>query len=284
MKNYEEITHDLLERRDRYVAEQKRKRKRVIGVVASLGCFCLAALMGVGVWLGGMPTALKNIPDNNSTIPDNLGKSDDTSPENHGGAQSEPPANSQEDNSSNPTVTAPPASQTTPNNPSNSDSDPDSDTSGGGNPGGNNPAAEFAYKTVGYKEAKKLFGYPIVECKDANFTNYSIGVVSQNGNICDYSSLIYSFTNGVSVTLFNQKIAVLYFGEFGEGEDSVKTVEYNGRTFLINENASADEKQYYHRIGYFPNQDKGICYIADVTDETIKQTEVLDLIISLEIK
>ncbi len=29
MKNYDEVTNDLLERRDRYVAGQKKKRKRI---------------------------------------------------------------------------------------------------------------------------------------------------------------------------------------------------------------------------------------------------------------
>ena len=30
MKSYDELTNDLLERRDRYVADQKKKRKRVM--------------------------------------------------------------------------------------------------------------------------------------------------------------------------------------------------------------------------------------------------------------
>ena len=43
MKSYDELTNDLLERRDRYVADQKKKRKRVMGVATSLCCFCLVA-------------------------------------------------------------------------------------------------------------------------------------------------------------------------------------------------------------------------------------------------
>lgn len=54
MKNYDELTTDLLERRDRYVTEQKMKRKRVMGVATSLCCFCLVALLGFGMWQGGM--------------------------------------------------------------------------------------------------------------------------------------------------------------------------------------------------------------------------------------
>ena len=54
MKNYDETTNDLLERRDRYVADQKKKRKKVMGVATSLCCFCLVALLGFGMWQGGM--------------------------------------------------------------------------------------------------------------------------------------------------------------------------------------------------------------------------------------
>lgn len=54
MKNYDEVTNDLLERRDRYVAEQKMKRMRVVGISASVCCACLVALLGVGMWQGGV--------------------------------------------------------------------------------------------------------------------------------------------------------------------------------------------------------------------------------------
>lgn len=54
MKNYDELTNDLLERRDRYVADQKKKRKSLMGVATSLCCLCLVALLGFGMWQGGM--------------------------------------------------------------------------------------------------------------------------------------------------------------------------------------------------------------------------------------
>lgn len=54
MKSYDEVTNNLLERRDHYVAEQKRKRNRIIKTSASLCCCCLVALMGIGVWQSGM--------------------------------------------------------------------------------------------------------------------------------------------------------------------------------------------------------------------------------------
>ncbi len=59
MKSYEEVTNNLLERRDQYVAEQNRKRKRMMGAATSLCCCCLVAFMGFGVWQNGM---LQNEP------------------------------------------------------------------------------------------------------------------------------------------------------------------------------------------------------------------------------
>lgn len=58
MKSYEEVTNNLLERRDQYVAEQNRKRKRMMGAATSLCCCCLVAFMGFGVWRSnnGTPT------------------------------------------------------------------------------------------------------------------------------------------------------------------------------------------------------------------------------------
>lgn len=54
MKNYEEITNGLLERRDRYMAEQKRKRKNAVAVLTSACCICLIALLSLGIWQGGL--------------------------------------------------------------------------------------------------------------------------------------------------------------------------------------------------------------------------------------
>lgn len=91
MKNYDETTNDLLERRDRYVADQKKKRKRVMGIATSLCCFCLVALLGFGMWQGGMfdakpPVTLDdsiNIGDKDYINPDELDNSQTTTPSNN---------------------------------------------------------------------------------------------------------------------------------------------------------------------------------------------------------
>ena len=54
MKKYDDLTARLLERRDRYMAEQKKKKQRILRVSASLGCFALVTLAGVGLMGSGV--------------------------------------------------------------------------------------------------------------------------------------------------------------------------------------------------------------------------------------
>ncbi len=54
MKNCDEMVNSLLERRDRYVAEQGRKRKVLVRTATPVCCACLVALLGFGMWQGGM--------------------------------------------------------------------------------------------------------------------------------------------------------------------------------------------------------------------------------------
>lgn len=54
MKNCEEMVHSLLTRRDQYAAAQRRKRAVITRTVIPVGCVCLAALVGVGLWKGGV--------------------------------------------------------------------------------------------------------------------------------------------------------------------------------------------------------------------------------------
>ena len=78
MKNYDELTNDLLERRNRYVTDQKRKRKTVISVATSLCCVCLVALLGIGVWQGGMLNSQSPISLDDSTV---IGEKDYINPD-----------------------------------------------------------------------------------------------------------------------------------------------------------------------------------------------------------
>ena len=69
MKNYDELTRDLLKRRDCYVAAQRQKR---ITAVTALGCVCFVALLGLGLWKSGVfratpPASIAGNPSVHST-------------------------------------------------------------------------------------------------------------------------------------------------------------------------------------------------------------------------
>lgn len=58
MKSYDELTKDLLERRDRYEALQKQKKQKIKRIATSLCCFVLVGLLVLGVWQGGLHQAV----------------------------------------------------------------------------------------------------------------------------------------------------------------------------------------------------------------------------------
>lgn len=65
MKNYDELTNDLLERRNQYVTKQKKRKRVMKKVIMAICCFCLVTLIGVGLWQGDFfntspPTELGN--------------------------------------------------------------------------------------------------------------------------------------------------------------------------------------------------------------------------------
>lgn len=69
MKNCDEMVNRLLERRDQYAIEQKRKRTKITRAVSLMCCVCLVVLMGFGVWQGGWfdstPPIMRNDPAHN---------------------------------------------------------------------------------------------------------------------------------------------------------------------------------------------------------------------------
>lgn len=71
MKNCDEMVNSLLERRDRYAAVQKRKRKAIARTAASTCCVCLVALLGFSVRKSGLfgtasPVTQENANDRSS--------------------------------------------------------------------------------------------------------------------------------------------------------------------------------------------------------------------------
>ncbi len=78
MKNCDEMVNSLLERRDRYAAEQRKKRKRATGTITYLCCVCLVVLMGIGVWQGNWFNATPSLTLDDAII---IGEKDYISPD-----------------------------------------------------------------------------------------------------------------------------------------------------------------------------------------------------------
>ena len=67
MKHYDEITQDLLQRRQTYLAQQKKRRKTAIGVATGLCGCCAIALLGFGI--GNMGTGKQPNTDISASKP-----------------------------------------------------------------------------------------------------------------------------------------------------------------------------------------------------------------------
>ncbi len=86
MKNCDEMVNSLLERREQYVAEQKRKRRVITRTATSMCCVCLVALLSFGIWQSGLldttpPATLNdsiNIGEKDYINPDELNADADT--------------------------------------------------------------------------------------------------------------------------------------------------------------------------------------------------------------
>ena len=61
MKNYKEMAQSVLSRRDAYVAERKKRMKKIVSIGS---CFCLMLLLGIGIW------HIQNITSNDSASGD----------------------------------------------------------------------------------------------------------------------------------------------------------------------------------------------------------------------
>lgn len=60
MKNYEEMAESVLERRDRYVADRKKKMRKAASAVS---CFCFITVLGTGIWYAGILNHDRGISD-----------------------------------------------------------------------------------------------------------------------------------------------------------------------------------------------------------------------------
>ena len=53
MKSYDEVTNNLLERRDKYNEVQRAKKKTIVRISSFVSCFVIVAILGIGIWQGG---------------------------------------------------------------------------------------------------------------------------------------------------------------------------------------------------------------------------------------
>lgn len=138
------------------------------------------------------------------------------------------------------------------------------------------PYAVHTDLDVSYEEAKERFGHAVSECRRSDFLGYTIGIVSQNGDI--YSDrafcydVAYKFTNGT--------IAVIDQDKTPDSRATYGPLQYDYRDRIFQDETFINDEQI--TIGYYPDGDSGLAYVA-VFDRSADIYEIMDLIISLEI-
>ena len=68
MKNYNEMANDVLRKIGEHENEQRNRRKVMKKVIIPICCFCLVALLGIGLWQGDFFGNTKPIELEDSTI------------------------------------------------------------------------------------------------------------------------------------------------------------------------------------------------------------------------
>ncbi len=82
MKSYDEIANSIFERRNKYVAKQKRKKRIIICTVTPAICCCIVLITSFGLWKNGFfsddinySDGLQNVSDKNSSVTNNQNNS-----------------------------------------------------------------------------------------------------------------------------------------------------------------------------------------------------------------
>ena len=147
-------------------------------------------------------------------------------------------------------------------------------------PGGPETAnAVLTSVPVGYEEAKEAFGHPIKACADGDFTGYTVGVVSKNGDIgapeARCLQAVYHFTDGILCLTDQDRMP-------GTHSPEGEAFHYAGRVFYIDPPNDADPNDNDLRVEYFPTGERGLCYQA-VFSPDADPYRLMGLIISLEV-
>ena len=96
MKSYDEIAKSVFERRDKYIAKQKRKKRTIIYTVTSILCCCIVLITSFGLWKSSFFSS--NIPILDSS--QNVSESSNNYSSADNNQNSSSPGNSSQNNSS----------------------------------------------------------------------------------------------------------------------------------------------------------------------------------------
>ena len=138
------------------------------------------------------------------------------------------------------------------------------------------PYAVHTDLDVSYEEAKERFGHAVSECTRSDFLGYTIGIVSQRGDI--YSDR--AFCLDVAYKFINGTIAVIDQDKMSGSRATYGPLQYDYRDRIFQDETFINDEKIM--IGYYPDGDSGLAYVA-VFDRSADIYEIMDLIISLEI-
>lgn len=68
MKNYNEMANDVLRRIGEHETEQRNRRKNMKKVILPICCFCLVAILGIGMWQGEYFSKAPSVDIEDSTV------------------------------------------------------------------------------------------------------------------------------------------------------------------------------------------------------------------------
>ena len=70
MKNYNEMANDVLRRIGEHENNQRNRRKNMKKVILPICCFCLVAILGIGLWQGGFFSKTPSVKTEDSAVID----------------------------------------------------------------------------------------------------------------------------------------------------------------------------------------------------------------------
>jgi len=174
MKSYDEIANNIFERRDKYIAKQKRKKRIIIYTVTPALCCCIVSITSLGLWKIGFFSNKIPVSDNSQTV---LDTSDNNSS-----------ADNTQNSSSNELI----SDDSTPSNPYEDNSSVTSDDTSSNIVSSEPPVTENNYfidsiDKINFYSAKKIISEKSLFPKGMNYkNNYTPNIISLNNEYVEY--------------------------------------------------------------------------------------------------